>query len=679
MVLNARRQELIKILEANIHNTPLTINKLSNILGVSHRTIRYDLDIVDDALCKKGFMLHKKANKGVWVENTDVNEVVDSRTSRLTESYDYVLSKKERCNAIIVYILDRKAPIATEHLADKLIVSRSTLIADLESVRIFLEKYNLLLCSKRGLGLWIEGREEEIRKALVEIFASSVHDFSSMDISEEGCAYEAELFHEYAKEIPVKEIAEFFIKVIEENHLPYNDFSINYMVISLSVQLQRLHMEKQLTNLSSQIFDDHSSVFLNGLSTKIAVNLSQYNERFCNSLEVAFITFQLLSSKISFFSQLDENERTAANLLALNLAEAFVKSCQTWLGDIYSDDEELLYGLALHLQPAIQRAKCGIKLTNPMLPQIREQYYELFMITMKTVKEIEQKLGTELSEDEIGYLTIHFGAAIERKKIRSLKKLKVLLVCGNGIGTAKLLSITLKSRMPYLDITKVISMYEWKQQDLTNIDLVISTIPLKVKDAAVLHVSPILSDTEIQVIENQIQYFYNKKFTSVDKSGSQKGMTALKDVLLPETVELDVKADDWEEAIAVAGRLLVNTGGIEARYIDSMINCVKKIGPYIVIAPGIAMPHSRPEDGVKKICLSMVRLATPVSFSSLKNDPVDLVFAFGAVDYESHFRVLSELWQILNDPSAIQILRSCKDKTQILALASCYSAKSVDE
>ncbi|MBP2660242.1 MAG: modulated transcriptional regulator, MtlR family [Firmicutes bacterium] len=110
-----------------------------------------------------------------------------------------------------------------------------------------------------------------------------------------------------------------------------------------------------------------------------------------------------------------------------------------------------------------------------------------------------------------------------------------------------------------------------------------------------------------------------------------------------------------------------------------MINCVKKIGPYIVIAPGIAMPHSRPEDGVKKICLSMVRLATPVSFSSLKNDPVDLVFAFGAVDYESHFRVLSELWQILNDPSAIKILRSCKDKTQILALASCYSAKSVDE
>lgn len=677
MVLNARRQELIKILESNIHNAPLTIEKLANILGVSHRTIRYDLDIVDDALDKKGFILHKKSNKGVWVENADEKTVIHSQIPTTAKSYDYVLSKKERCTAIVVYILAGKEPIATEHLADKLIVSRSTLVTELESVRTFLEKYNLLLCSKRGLGLWIEGREEEIRKVLVEVFSSNIHDFSSMDSSEEGCAYEAELFHEYTKEIPVKEIAQLFIKIIEENHLPYNDFSINYMVISLSVQLQRLKIGKQLTKLSSHIFDDQSSAFLNGLSTKIAINLAQYNECFRNSLEVAFITFQLLSSKISFFSQLDENERNAANLLALNLAESFVKSCQTWLGDIYSDDEELLYGLALHLQPAIQRAKCGIKLTNPMLPQIREKYYELFMITVKSVKEIEQKIGTELSEDEIGYLTIHFGAAIERKKIRTLKKLKVLLVCGNGIGTAKLLSITLKSRMPYLDITKVISMYEWKEQDVTNIDLVISTIPLKVKDVAVLHVSPILSDTEIQMIENQIQYFYNKKFTAVDKTGSQKTMIALKDVLLSETVELDVTASNWEEAIGAAGQLLVNTGAIEARYIDSMINCVKKIGPYIVIAPGIAMPHSRPEDGVKKICLSMVQLATPVSFSSLKNDPVDLIFALGAVDYESHFRVLSELWQILNDPSAIEVLRSCQDKLQILALASCYSEQNI--
>lgn len=678
MVLNARRQELIKLLETSAYNVSLTIDQISGILGVSRRTVRYDLDSIGDELRKKGLILCKKANKGIWVEPVDAGQST-VKASRLPEYREYVLSKKERCHAIIVNMLNCQAELSLEQLADKLIVSRSTLMADLEAVREYLEKHNLSLCSKRGLGLWIQGEEEDVRKVLIGIFAACMHDFDgSQYISEDACPYEAILFREYAQDVPVKEIARYVIEVIEENHLPYNDFSINYMVLSLTVQLKRLTLGKQITKLSGHMFDDYGSAFLNRLSSKIATHFSQYHEYFRNSLEVAFITFQLLCSKISFFSQLEERQKETATQLAFHLAETFVKSCQTWLGDVYSDDEELMYGLALHLQPAIQRARYGIQLTNPMLPQIRDRYHELFIIAVNAVKEIEERLGTRLSEDEIGYLTIHLGGAIERKKIRSLRKLKVLLICGNGIGTAKLLSITLKNRMPYLDIARVVSVYEWKQQDLAHFDLVISTVPLKLKDKAILHVSPILSETEIAVIENQIQYFYNKKFTPVESSGAKKGMLDLKDVLLPEVIELDVRVNSWEDAIRAAGKLLVNIDAVDEAYVDSMVTCVNDMGPYIVIGPGIAMPHSRPEDGVKKICLSMVRLAKPVPFGSLKNDPVDLVVAFGAVDSDSHFQVLSELWQIFSEPSAMRRLRDSRDKQEVLALIAQYSVH-VDE
>lgn len=663
MVLTARRQELIKILEATAHDAPLTVKQLAGRFGVSERTIRYDLDFVEEALKHKGLVLCKQTNRGVWIEATAGLTELPRLAFR-----DYVLSRRERCQAIVVYLLTAGRAAAAEELAEHLLVSRSTLLADLESVKELLVKYQAELASKRGLGLWIEGKEKNLRNLLVQIFCTGTYDVSAPDQQEGEYPYEAELFHAYAGTLPVAELAAFMIRLLQEQSLAYTDFSINYMVISLSVQLKRLQQGRRLEEADSGGFSGMSGSFFAGLARQIAAELSRHDHRISEEGEVTFIIRQLLGSQISCFSRLDEGERQKVNLLALNLAESFIKSCQRWLGDIYADDEELLYGLALHLQPAIERARCKVTLTNPMLPQIREKYGELFAIVLKAVREIEQELGAGLSEDEIGYLTIHFGAAIERKKSRAQKSLKVVLVCGNGIGTAKLLSITLKSRMPYLDIVKVLSLYEWKQQTVSGVDLVISTVPLKRQDAAVLHVSPILSALEMQVIENQIQSVYHKKFAAVEALDLSGSLLGLKDVLLPSSIELDVRAGCWEEAIRQAGRLLVAGGAAEERYIDSMIACVKKIGPYIVIAPGIAMPHSRPEDGVKRICLSMVRLAEAVSFSDTRYEPVDLVFAFGAVDHESHFRVLSELWQMLKEPATVQGLRQAADKAAVLAL-----------
>lgn len=630
---------------------------------------------------KKGQVLCKKAQKGIWLESIAENQAKEQNAS-WSDYYEYVLSKEERCNAIIVNILNDNTYISTEHLAVKLLISRSTLLTDLKSVKKLLIEHQLNLCSKRGLGLWVEGSEEAIRNLLIHIFATCLHDFGATDICGDDSSYEVILFREYAKGLPVKEIAKFFIGLVNENKLPCYDFSINHMVLALIVQLKRLNMNKKILNVESQRLDHYQFKLLEGFSKKIVIELSKYNETVGDRMESRFITKKLLSSKIYIFSD-EKNitlEHNSVNLVSLNIAKTFVEHCQVWLGDIYLDDEELMYNLALHLQPAVERAKYGMELVNPLLPQIREQYSNLFMIALRAVGEIERSLGVKISEDEVGYLTIHLGGAIERKKIRTLKKLQVLLVCGNGLGTANLLAITLKNRMPYLDIKKTVSVYEMKETELEDIDIVISTITLKLEHVAVLQVSPILSEAGITVVENQIQYFYNKKFTAVEKVDTKHlNEVSLQDVLLPETIELDVEAVDWEEAIKSAGELLVAVKAVEKRYVDSMVQCVKKMGVYIVIGPGLAMPHARCEDGVNKICLSMVRLKSPVNFGSSVNDPVDLIFAFGAVDYKSHLRVLYELWQIFNDHVAMQMLRRCKDKMEVISLIRNFTLKEENE
>jgi len=100
-----------------------------------------------------------------------------------------------------------------------------------------------------------------------------------------------------------------------------------------------------------------------------------------------------------------------------------------------------------------------------------------------------------------------------------------------------------------------------------------------------------------------------------------------------------------------------------------MIETVKQLGPYSVIAPGIALPHSRPEDGVVCNCMALIKLKEPVNFGS-HNDPVYIVIAFGANEKESHITALKELAESLQENEFIEDLKKATCKEEIINLFS---------
>lgn len=142
----------------------------------------------------------------------------------------------------------------------------------------------------------------------------------------------------------------------------------------------------------------------------------------------------------------------------------------------------------------------------------------------------------------------------------------------------------------------------------------------------------------------------------------------LADYLTPEMVNLQVEAKDWEAAVHAAGDLLVKADFADARYIEAMIEAVHKMGPYMVLAPGLALAHARPEDGVKKVGISLVNLATPVEFGSEANDPVSLVIAFGGVDHDSHIGLLAELAGFLEDEERRAAIAAAKTYDELMSL-----------
>lgn len=135
--------------------------------------------------------------------------------------------------------------------------------------------------------------------------------------------------------------------------------------------------------------------------------------------------------------------------------------------------------------------------------------------------------------------------------------------------------------------------------------------------------------------------------------------------LLESNIQILPQVDSWEEAIKIASCPLLEKGYIEPRYIDTMISKVNELGFYIVLSEDVAMPHSRPEDGVLKMGMSLLKLDTPAKFG---NNNIQIVITLAAKDNESHIDALTNLVELLNDDEKIEKIKLAKTNQEILEI-----------
>ncbi len=143
---------------------------------------------------------------------------------------------------------------------------------------------------------------------------------------------------------------------------------------------------------------------------------------------------------------------------------------------------------------------------------------------------------------------------------------------------------------------------------------------------------------------------------------------ALSSAFAENSIRLGAIALDREHAIEMAGELLVASGRSTPDYTLSMLEAVEENGPYIVIAPGIALAHGRPSEAVIEIGLSLVTLAEPVVFGNAANDPVRMVIGLCATDHSSHIDIMSELASFLGEAGSVNSVLNAVDSDQIRLL-----------
>lgn len=431
----------------------------------------------------------------------------------------------------------------------------------------------------------------------------------------------------------------------------------------------RIKKEKFLEEIGNQNFLADTEEFRCISSFKDILE-KEFEIEFCHN-EILQITDYFLGSHTYNFEQSYYKNWIEIEILVKKFIAAFNKNIHTDL----SKDKILFKEIINHIKPTLYRIKNRIKLENSIYAEVLNSYPNIFYLTKKAIKDIENYLGVEFSDDETAFLAIYFKGAIDRNKFKEKDLKRVLVVCAHGYGTSKLLVQQL-NEIYTINVVQTIPRYMLeKTLEEERVDLIISTINIENKiDIPVVKVNSVLTQEDIAVLDKyelsrQKKRFFlseilniierncvieNKEELIEDLNGyfenklvddTEQNDLRLSDILTEENILLNQSAETWEEAVVKGGEILLHNGYVSKKYVDSLAENIKKYGSYVVISEGIALPHSKTDNAVLKTGMSLVTLKEPVIFPGDKK--VSIILSFSSFDMNEHFTALSDLNELI--------------------------------
>ena len=643
------------------NNGEKSIKDLSSELEIGERTVRYEIEKIEEYL-NDNYRVKNISNIELAKGTVKIKDIQIVKKI-LKENYNIkFLSSEEREIYILLQILFKRS-INQGKLSEKLDVSRNTLKLYLKSVKDLLNNYNLKLEISPKKGLILVGEEESIRLCALNFFGilknSKNYLFkeiveNEISIDEDGIT----AFMNYCQKLMNRIVSDEAFEIIKK-----------YLKIAIAMVKNGNSIEK----IKNENFLEETEEY-KAVKKASALIESSYDIEL-SKIEYLKITDFFLGShtynhKYSYYENWVEME-----VLVKKLIQNFNKRIDI---DI-SKDDILLDGLLNHLKPTIYRIQNGIQLENSIYLEVIESYPNLFKITKEVMNELEIYIEKDFSDDEIAFITIHFKASMDRNRVIIKNKKKVLLVCGMGYGTSKLLAQQLKELFS-IDIIDIIPKHMLTTSlNRNEIDVIVSTVDLELLNLSIptIKVKPILSTENINVLKKSGFQKRNKKYllsefineiekncTINDKENmieslknilnsnliddiSPKKITIF-DMLNKKQISLGEIAKDWEEAVRKAGNLLLKSGCVEESYVEDMVQCIKNYGSYMVMGKNIAFPHAKTDSNVNKTAFSIVTLKNSVLFP--EDIPVKTIIAFSSKDNKEHLDGFLEIVEEIEKP-----------------------------
>lgn len=413
-----------------------------------------------------------------------------------------------------------------------------------------------------------------------------------------------------------------------------------------------------------------------------------------NSFEVYYIAIILLGGQKRRIAK--NNISDDLDGIALNIINNFksLANCE------FKNTNQLLKDLEIHLSTTFFRVKYQQQYHNSNFKLIKDNYPDIFIYTQMSIHPFERLIGDSLNDYEIGLISTYFASQISNHQ--NTGQSDVLLLNSGSNGSSRFLLTQLVEQYPYVNFATPISKEMFVNLKDIKEKVILSTLDIEISKVPSLKIHPILTLTDLNNIDKLFQLHgiidatnLQTEFKAImniisdntkilnnsrledgvrqilyDKRRHKKIVERRRQPLLSEILTKDMikfsndNSLSWQQAITLSAQPLINAGKISNRYIDAIIKNVDDNGPYINIGTEIALAHAKPDQGVKKLGMSLLLLNHDIDLVDDKHK-IRLIIVLAAIDSTSHLKALSELAQILGNKLDVKKIMNAKTEEEI--------------
>ncbi|QXE01302.1 BglG family transcription antiterminator [Terribacillus sp. DMT04] len=683
-LVSSRERRIILQLLRSRHQF-VSIRELAELLHVSSRTIHRELKQVERTLAEYELSLLRVTGSGIRVEGESAQ--MEALQEQLHEAVEVDTTQEERLLHLLFLLIKASEPVKVAFLANKVQLSKTAVSVYLDALEAKLAEYMLTITRRRGVGVELEGEENEKRKALVQLTMEQLDQASIYPFTND---YEERNLHQFLQQF-IKEQQMTLVEKYVMDHIAKLSYSIAdnayvALITYISITIQRIKQE-QFVSLSPPLLTSlqktEEYTIAAALSRELETNLSL---TFSTS-EIGCIAVQIQGAKRN------ETMHRSDPLFELQV-QAFIQlvAASTKLPQL-EKDEAFTNSLLAHIEPAISRAREGIQTYNPLTEKIEHDYKEVVAAVHKALETVFPAF--RFGQGEVAFLALHFASAIERQ--RSRQRLHALVVCASGIGTSKMLASRLQNEFPEITQVTLSSYLELKELEPDQFDLLVSTISLDQFNRPYLHVNPLLPAPDVKRMDAFIQqelptiYTKRKHITPAKTAAPKRTETANFEPKLAELQTLAaVSRTLWKRFIIdkayqsqtglfayidqqAAEQLIIEERGTLAELLQTR----EELGGMGIPDTRMALYHSRSND-IEQPAFWMMALSSPISIMGMDNRAMkaDRLFILAAPDNLplSCYELFSKISSLILEEHIQPLIRSADQEALSKELAQLLTA-----
>lgn len=497
MKINERSIFIINKLVQN--DAYITASEIANQIGVSIKTITRQLVEVEKIIENFDLELERKTSKGMRLIGDEKQKQKLLEFLQVKNIHEY--SPIERQNIILSQLLKNQEPIKLISLAKLLDVTEATISNDLDKLAPWINEMNMNLVRRPGLGIYLEGLEKDIRKAIINHIYENIHEKDILTL----------LYNKQEQEI-INEADKFLLDLVDKNIIQQVEQAVNKVLVKnynvsridfSALVVQRL-LKGEVINIDNKFLEQLQTKYEYTIANKISESIANIFQVKVPESETAYITMHLLGAR----SLYQENLTTQYdNFLLIKIAKAIIAIAEREANVAITKKSKLLVGLVKHLGPAASRMKMHMEIRNPLLKEMKTKYPHWMDIAKKSIQPLEEEIGCILPEAEVAYIAMHLGAALEETSSEKVEKYNILVACPTGIGTSKLLASQIKKKFNNLNVKAIVSAVniDYKRYIKEGIDFIISTVAIERAQLPVVVVNFMLNPEDIEHIMKQMQ------------------------------------------------------------------------------------------------------------------------------------------------------------------------------